>query len=99
MIVKNFSIFINENIASIFNYTRTYTDDVSSSLIDVIMRANSISEKDFKRVNNVMSNVKDLLQNNKEVKDIIAEYDADDKRAEFCAEYIYHYIVNKNKNK
>jgi hypothetical protein len=95
MIVKNFESFINESIASIFNYTKTYSDDVSRSLINIIMNANGVSEKDFSRVDGIMKNVKDLLSNNDDAKDIIAEFESEDKRVDFCAEYIYHYIVNK----
>jgi hypothetical protein len=95
MKVKTFEIFINENIASIFNYTRTYTDNVSGALIDVMMRANKVSEKDFRRVDSIMANVKELMTKNDEVKDIIAEFETENKRVEFCAEYIYHYIINR----
>jgi hypothetical protein len=95
MNIKKFNLFINENISSVFNYTRTYSDEVSSSLIDIIMRENGVSEKSFSRVDAIMKNVKELLTNNKEVKDIIAEYETENKRSNFCAEYIYHYIINK----
>jgi hypothetical protein len=95
MKVKKFEMFMNESIASIFNYTRTYSDDVSRSLIDVIMRANKVSEKSFNQVDSIMANVKELLTNNNEAKDVIAEFESENKRAEFCAEYIYHYIINK----
>jgi hypothetical protein len=95
MIVKKFEIFINENLASIFNRTWTYIDAVSSSLIDIIMRENGVSEKDFTRVDVIMKNVKTLLTTNDEAKEIIGEFESENKRVEFCAEYIYHYIINK----
>ena len=59
------------------------------------MDANGVSEKDFSRVDSIMKNVKDLLSNNDDAKDIIAEFESENKRTDFCAEYIYHYIVNK----
>lgn len=95
MKIKKFEIFINENIASLFNYTKTYSDDVSRSLINIIMDANKVSEKDFSRVDAIMKNVKILLTTNEEAKEIIGEFESENKRADFCAEYIYHYIINK----
>jgi hypothetical protein len=94
--LKKFSNYVNESISDIFTVTYTYTDKVRSSLTDIIMDENRISEKDFKRVDVVLANAKELFKTNDTVKQIIEEGEKEGKRHKYVAEEIFHKIIKNN---
>ena len=52
---------ITENFDQFFNKKYTYKDSVRSNIIDILMRENKISEKDFKRLDELMEYVDKTL--------------------------------------
>lgn len=93
--MKKYNQFINESINDIFNIKYTYTDRVKDDLIGILMDIERISEKDFKKIDNIVELVKNYLSEN-EVKSIISECEQNNKRSRLCAELIYNDII-KNK--
>lgn len=93
--IQKFDNFISESLSSIFNKEYTYKDKVASSLVNILMDVNGISEKSFSQVDNLIANVKDVLSNNQKAIEIILAYESDDKRPDFCAEMIYDMLLRK----
>jgi hypothetical protein len=78
---------LNENISDIFNIEYSYKDKVRNSLYNIIENEHKISEKDFKRIDNMMKIIKDLFEKNEFIKTTVEEFK--NKRSEYAAEYIY----------
>lgn len=93
--MKKYNQFINESINDIFNKKYTYTDRVKDDLIGILMEVQRISEKDFKKIDNIVELVKNYLSEN-DIKNIILDCEQNNKRPRLCAELIYNDII-KNK--
>lgn len=106
--MKKFTEYINESYKKPKNYTvnsfgwnvpdRTFVDDVFDYLIDILFDVNGISEKDFTKYDQTKSYVEKYFDNNPEVLQDIDRFK--DRRARFCAEYLYDlHFNNDNKDK
>lgn len=93
--MKKYNQFINESIGDIFNRKYTYSDRVKDDLIGILMEVQRISEKDFKKIDNIVELVKNYISEN-DIKNIILDCEQNNKRSRLCAELIYNDII-KNK--
>jgi len=88
MKIKRFNQ-LNENTSDIFNYNPTYLDKVISYITEIIRETNRISEKDFKRYDDIIQSTKLAINNNKEINNIILDHEKMDYRCNYSAEIIY----------
>ena len=76
--------------ASIFNMPEyTYIDKVFDNLLYIIMQEKGISEKSFKLVDDNKDYLEKFFDNNKEILIKIDRFSNENKRSEYCAEYLY----------
>jgi len=67
----------------------SYSYKVRGFLIDVYCDENGISEKDFKKLDKIMSYIDKIIESNEFVKTTIDEFENKKRRERYCAEYIY----------
>lgn len=65
----------------------TYSEKVSSALIDIITESNKISEKAFASVDKVITDVR-MFMDHPDVMEVVSRFDSEE-RPEFCAELLY----------
>ena len=89
MKIKRFNQ-LNENISDIFNYNPTYLDKVISHITEIIRETNKISEKDFKRYDDIIKSTKLSINSNQDITDMISEHEILKYRYQYSAEKIYY---------
>lgn len=78
------------DLKAIFNKEYTYVDAVKNHLHDIICDEKGVSEKSFKKVDQITDYLKKYFLTNQELLSICDEYSSDKKRPELCAEIIYY---------
>lgn len=82
---------LNESSSDILNYkTPTYLDRVISHVTEIIRETNKISEKDFKRYDDIIKSTKLTINNNKEISQLVSIHENLKYRYKYSAEIIYH---------
>jgi hypothetical protein len=92
MKVKKFDE-LNENFSELFK-KRTYTDEVRSSLHNILESINGISEKAWRNQDKIIDFTKNYIIKEK-IKEIVTEFEKNNERDEYCAEYIYSKFKNE----
>jgi predicted metalloendopeptidase len=85
---------IQEGISDIFK-PATYKEKVFSSLLHLMMDEQSISEKDFKRIDVLMEKLREFFKDNR-VNNVINEFEEEERRNSYCAEFIYDAIIKNS---
>lgn len=70
----------------------TYSDNVRSHIHYILSNERGISEKDFRRSDELTSEIKEIVKND-DIIDIISEFEQNGKRKEYCAETIYDNFI------
>lgn len=93
--LKNFDEYLNESL----EYTDFFGKKVSheealqqrlrDNLSDIIATENKVSEKSFKQYDQIIENVKNVCENNKDIYLLANKFYNKNKRLEYCAEKIY----------
>jgi len=89
MKIKRFNE-LNESLNSIFNYKPSYLKDVISNIIEIVREENKISEKDFKKYDDIIESTKLSVHNNQDILKDIEEHEKLGYRKKYSAEIIYH---------
>ena len=96
---EELTIEVDLELTNVFNKEYSYTELVLNHWVNILCEVNNISEKDFKNVDATINYVKTLTENNEEIDDIIAEFEPDNKRYQYCAERLnYKFLTKLNKN-
>lgn len=88
MKIKKFNE-LNESIDSIFNYKPSYLKNVISNIIEIVREENRVSEKDFKRYDDIIESTKLSVHNNQDILKNIEEHEKLGYRKKYSAEIIY----------
>jgi len=72
-----------------------YGYKVKQDLLDILCDVKRISEKDFKRIDDVQEMIDLVFEYNPEIDEIIKRYDQQNKRVSYCAEHIYDWFIKE----
>lgn len=105
MKIRRINEFLNESfkddlkgfsIDKILKHTDTYKSKVRNCLYQIVMDEQSISEKNFTKLDKLSINLEKFYEENQQELDKIIKYFEDtEKRAEYCAEKIYDEFVSE----
>lgn len=96
---ERYSTSIETKIINGFKIPKTYfIDYVFDHIVYIICNEKHISEKNFKEYDNIINYTKEIFDINEEIINDINDFEIDDKRYEYCAEYIYNKYFNLPKN-
>jgi len=85
------------NLNQMLEYNHTYKNSVYDSLLDIIMNEKRISEKDFKKIDNLQEELdKFYINNEQELNNIINLFEKNKLRNNYCAEKIYAELYKNN---
>jgi hypothetical protein len=86
-------------LEDMMNHKSSYKDKVASSLIDIITNERGISEKSFSEYDNVIAEVDNFYNTNKEeLDDLLETFEINEYRNQYCAEKIYSEYFDGNLN-
>jgi hypothetical protein len=86
-----------ENINGFNIATRTYKDEVMCEILEIMMRENQISEKDFSMIDETAFCLQEWVNDNHEdFNALVSEYENNDERQQYCAENAYSKYFRKN---
>lgn len=91
---KEESYIINEGLSDIFK-PATYKEKVFGSLLHLMMDEQNISEKDFKRTDDLMDKLREFFKDDK-VNNVINEFEEEKRRNNYCAEFIYDAMIKNS---
>jgi predicted metalloendopeptidase len=91
---KEEPITINEGMSDIFK-TPTYKEKVFSSLLNLMMDDQGISEKDFDSTDRLMNKLREFFKDEK-VTNVINEFEEEGRRDNYCAEFIYDAMIKNS---
>jgi hypothetical protein len=74
----------------------TYKERVISCLIHLMMEEQQVSEKDFKRTDSLIDEIKNFFVDNDRVNNVIKEFEEEGRRVNYCAEFIYDAMIKNN---
>jgi hypothetical protein len=84
------------NLNQMLEYNHTYKNSVYNSLLNIIMCEKRISEKDFKKIDNLQEELeKFYIDNEQELNNIINLFEKNKLRDNYCAEKIYAELYKK----
>ena len=86
---------IDEGIGSIFK-PPTYKERVYSNLLHLMMEEQKVSEKDFERTDDLIDKIRTFFKDNERVDNVINEFEEENRRPTYCAEFIYDAMIKNN---
>lgn len=88
---------IDEGMGNVFKYKPpTYKERVYNNLLHLMMEEQEISEKDFKRTDDLIDKLKTFFKENERVDNVINEFEEEKRRPTYCAEFIYDAMIKNN---
>lgn len=87
----------NENLGPDFEFLfkeKTYKEKVCDSIVNIAQQEKGISEKSFKLLDELIANVKTIYNDIENIDDILTEFETNECRVDFAAEFIYYQIKN-----